>query len=111
VNRPINWPPINFTNLEELRLSIWTIPGFHSVRDHPLLRSVASPRLQRVIFETGGSAPGLNLDEALVDLVERHKAHGKLSVQISTAEPLEYIRGSLPQLARLGVLEVYNSEP
>ena len=51
------------------------------------------------------------LDENLVGLVERHKVHGKLELQISTTTHPARIRRLLPRTAQEGVLEVRFSDP
>ena len=50
------------------------------------------------------------MDEALVDLVERHKAYGNLVFQISTTADPEKFHRSLPRAVQEGMLEVRFSE-
>lgn len=101
-----------FANLEELRISMWAVGGPPPQIVHPLLRSVASPHLRRVIVdvEVYGKATGRIqwplLDETLVNLVERHRAYGNLALQISTTVNPEKIRALLPRAAEEGGLEV-----
>jgi hypothetical protein len=46
------------------------------------------------------------LDQMLDDLVETHKVHGDLTLQIATRVDQEYITRLLPRIAQQGVLEV-----
>jgi len=67
-----------------------------------------------VIVELPGRATPVThwpfLDEIMVDLVERHKAYGNLTLQISSmADPVD-IHRVLPRAAQRGVLEVRFSE-
>lgn len=107
-------PLLEFANLEELRVSTWAAAALSSPNAHPLLQTVASPRLRRVIVEVRGrviAGPRWEfLDDTLASLVERHRAYGNPQIQISsTADPGE-IRQLLPRAAQGSVLEVRFSE-
>ena len=113
-----DWPNrLSFAHLEELRIHQLTDdPPPHNLRT--LLQLVTSPCLQRVIVEvneddvrvTFGRYQWGPLDENLVDLVERHKGYGNMTLQISTTADPEVVRGFLPRVAQEGVLEVRFSE-
>ena len=111
------WPDFNFdfANLEELRISLRP-DDFVNPQNfpHPPLRSITSPRLQRVIVEVGNKGIDYlrwrSLDEGLVNLVGRHKAHRIIELQISTTVDPEVICGLLPRVAQEGVLRVGFSE-
>ena len=111
-----NRPPINFTSLEELWITIRDTDDLvprdgYSV--HSLLKLVISPCLQRVVVrtrdtsvpETVGWAP---LDESLADLVKRCQAYGNLTplIMVVGAHP-QHIRGLFPRVSRLGLLQVF----
>jgi hypothetical protein len=104
----INWPPIpNFSNLEELRFSMW---GADGPSPHLLMRSVVSPCLRRVILEIGTEIVRRPPFESLADLARRHKTCRNLVFQISTKADPEKVRGMLPQAVQAGIVEVGLSE-
>ena len=116
-NQMIDWPTLfDFAHLEKLYINAkLDNPSPQSAR--PFLWSVASPCLRRVILEargsiTGGAFDWPSIDESLVDLVERHKARGNvtLQIQISTTEDPEKVRELLPRAARESVFEVFYTE-
>ena len=110
-NGPIDWTPIDFVNLEELRLGRWDFQYCTRCDVHPLIQYAASRCLQRVVLEVDGTAYVCpDLDGVLVDLVERQKAHGDLVVQFSTIANLEGINEWLPRLSQMATLEVWHSE-
>ena len=99
-------------NPEELRI-------YAPFQNHPLrcihtlvrlIHLVTSPCLRRVVVEVANvtfeDIDWDPMDEALVDLVERHKAHGNLVFQISTTADPEKFRRSLPRAVQEGMLEV-----
>ena len=80
-----NWPSISdFANLEKLHIGL---QGFDQSLSHPLLRSVKSSCLRRVIpgVETG-AVRWSSLDENLAGLVKREEYCRDLVLQISTTE-------------------------
>ena len=110
VDGPIDLSPIYFANLEELRFSKWSVNNCTFCKV-PLLQWAAIPSLQRVILEVDRAACLCShLDDALVNMIERHKPHGNLNLQLSTMALPQYVLGLLPRLARLGVLEVYHTK-
>jgi hypothetical protein len=110
VNQPINLSLVDFANLEELHVSVWITDNHLIPHAHPVLRSVTSPCLQRVIVELRERGTSLiqwsSLDETLVGLIERHKTYGNLELWISTGTDPERVRQHLPRVAQEGVLEV-----
>lgn len=115
VNQPIDQPlPINFANLEELYVDVWAPRDPLTQHIRLLLRSVTSPCLRRVIVELCDKEIRYirrsRLDDALANLIERHRAYGNLALQISTKADPERVRQSLPRVAQEGVLEVKHSE-
>ena len=111
------WPDLScdFPNLEELRIGVRTdefAPPQSS--PHAPLRSITSPRLQRVIIEVGNKGTDYlrwsALDESLVNLVERHRTHRMVELQISATVDPEVIYGLFPRVAQEGVLRVGVSE-
>ena len=103
-------PLLDFANLEELRVNTWVAHTYPSPNAHPLLQTVASPRLRRVVVEVRGRIISGSrwsfLDETLVNLVGRHKAYGIPQLQISSTTDPEEIRQLLPRAAQEVVLEV-----
>ena len=111
MNQPIDWPLlVDFTNLEELHVSVWITDNHLINHAHPVLRSVTSPCLQRVIVELRERGISLiqwsSLDETLVNLIKRHKTYGNLELRISTKTDPPRIRQYLPRVTQEGVLEV-----
>lgn len=107
VDQLANWPlRVNFVSLEELHVTIWAA-GNSRTHANPLLRSVVSPCLRRVILELSQRKIRLIqwplLDETLVNLVERHRAYENLELQISAKMDLKRIRQSLPRVAQVCV--------
>lgn len=107
----IDAPPfLEFANLEELHVDTYFPHNRPSPNSHPLLRTVASQRLRRVIVEVRGRITTFSrwesLDGTLAGLVERHNAYGIPQLQISSTADPERIRQLLPRVAREGVLEV-----
>ena len=106
-------PPINFTNLAELHIMIHDAGDLVSqdgCNVHSFLNLIISPCLQRVVVRTlNESAPETVgwalLDESLANLVERCRAYENLTPLVVMGG-YPKIRGLLPRIDRLGILEV-----
>ena len=108
-----NRPPINFTNLAKLRIMIHDAGDLVSqdgYNVHSLLNLIISPCLQQVVVRTlNESVPETVgwalLDESLANLVERCRAYENLTPLV-VMERYPKIRGLLPRIDQLGILEV-----
>ena len=108
----IGCSPINFTDLEELFLNIRDPDSHTKHYFHSFLKSVVSPRLQRLFVNIQGRAAVVGwfpfLDEELNGFVERQEGYGKLSIKIAVRVDEKGIRDLFPLVTRHGVLEVRN---